>query len=296
MGRWLRSMMAVVTATGWLTAVPPQPVVAEAPPVITLESVWNIAHRGASGSAPESTLFAFELGRRMGADFIELDIQMTGDGHLVVLHDDTVDRTTDGQGPLTRYTLKELKRLDAGSWFNRRHPKKAHPSFQHAQVPTLEEVLLSQGRRVRYCLEIKEGSSAPLLERKLLKTLQRYHLLPQKGRPSPVIIHSFSRETLQRIHRQAPEIPLVQLIHYKDAGYISHRELNRIRRYAWGIGFSYKRMDREDVRRARSHGLRIHPYTVNRKRDMRRLLSWGVDAISTNYPERLNKVLKKEIP
>ncbi|MFD1395625.1 glycerophosphodiester phosphodiesterase [Kroppenstedtia eburnea] len=257
------------------------------------DKVWNIAHRGASGHAPESTLPAYQLARRMGADWVELDLHLTRDGHLVVIHDETLDRTTDGTGPVRNYTLAQLKRLDAGSWFGKRHPRKWHPDFQGLRIPTLEEVLRLKKGKIRFSIEIKPESAGPELEGKLIRTLEKHRLLPGKGETSRVMIVSFDRASLNRVHRLMPRVPLIQLFHYREAGYFSPRTLRHIAAYADGIGYDHRRVSREDIRRAHRHGLMIHPYTVNRPRDMRRLIRWGVDGIVTNYPDRLNRVLRQ---
>src|SRR4029450_1089796 len=106
-----------------------------------------IAHRGASSYAPENTLAAFDLAIRMGVSDLELDIHAASDGHLVVIHDDTVDRTTNGFGPVTSHTLATLAALDAGSWF--------HPKFAGERIPTFEDVLERYKGRAHIHTEIK---------------------------------------------------------------------------------------------------------------------------------------------
>ncbi|GGA52057.1 glycerophosphoryl diester phosphodiesterase [Kroppenstedtia guangzhouensis] len=258
------------------------------------DKVWNIAHRGASGHAPESTLSAYQMARRMGADWVELDLHLTRDGQLVVIHDQTVDRTTNGKGPVRRYTLAQLKQLDAGSWFGKKHPRKWNPEFQGLRIPTLEEVLRLKRGKIRFSIEIKKGSAGPELEGKLIRMLEKHRLLPGKGETPQVMIISFDRASLNRVHQLMPRVPLIQLFHYREAGYLSPRTFRHIAAYADGIGYDHRRMSREDIRRAHRHGLVIHPYTVNHPQDMRRLIRWGVDGIVTNYPDRLNRVLNKD--
>ncbi|BBI63219.1 hypothetical protein HSBAA_45250 [Vreelandella sulfidaeris] len=106
-----------------------------------LESFQVIAHRGASGHAPESTMAAYELAREWDVDYLELDAQITADGEVVVFHDDAIDRTSDGEGAINDYTLEELKALDTGTWFNEENPDSADTAFEGAQMLTLEEVL-----------------------------------------------------------------------------------------------------------------------------------------------------------
>ncbi len=115
--------------------------------------ILNIAHRGASGHAPEHTLSAYELGQRMKGDYIEIDLQMTKDGRLIAMHDETLDRTTNGTGPVKDHTLKEIKKLDAGSWFNKKYPESAKDEYAGLKVPTLEEVIQKFGRNAAIILK-----------------------------------------------------------------------------------------------------------------------------------------------
>src|SRR4051812_24485841 len=105
------------------------------------ERLFNIAHRGASAWAPENTLAAFRLAQEMGADGFELDVQLTGDDQIVVIHDGSVNRTTNGTGRIAELSLSQLKRLDAGSWFNRTKPRRAKRQYATERIPTLDEVL-----------------------------------------------------------------------------------------------------------------------------------------------------------
>ncbi|WP_141201747.1 glycerophosphodiester phosphodiesterase [Paludifilum halophilum] len=296
---WVYGILAICLGGGiaglWGGTVDSQAATGESRPPPEPVSTWNIAHRGASAYAPESTLPAFEWGARMGSDFIELDVQMTRDGHLVALHDKQVDRTTDGRGPIHRYTLSQLKKLDAAAWFGQKHPRRWKSSFRGATVPTLEEVFQRLGNRIGYCLEIKKSSAGPQLERKLLQLLKQ-HRLVETSESQRVLIQSFDSDSLRRIHRKAPDLPLIQLIHFKNIGSLSHRRLKRTKEYADGIGLSYRRINRKRIHRAHRHGLRILAYTVNRKPVMRRLVRWKVDGICTNYPDRLHQVLQQTDP
>ena len=125
----------------------------------------NIAHRGASALAPENTIAAFERAVELGADVIELDLHMSQDGELVVIHDDTLDRTTDGSGPVHHRSLGELMRLDAGRWFGE--------GFAGQRIPRLDEVLDRFAGKVPLALEIKAGSTFfPGIEEKVVSALR----------------------------------------------------------------------------------------------------------------------------
>ena len=169
----------------------------------------NIAHRGASAYAPEHTIPAYTLGQQLKADYIEIDLQMTKDGHLVAMHDETVNRTTNGTGLVKEHTLEELKQLKAGSSFNEKHPTLAKKEYENAKVPTLEEVIEVFGHDANYYIETKSPDEYPGMEEKLLEIINHYEIQDK------VIIQSFSEESLQKLHSLHVNIPLVQLLSYK---------------------------------------------------------------------------------
>jgi glycerophosphoryl diester phosphodiesterase len=142
-----------------------------------------IAHRGASSYAPENTFAAFDLAIRMGVHHIELDVEATSDGHIVVIHDDTVDRTTDGSGPVTNHTLAALQALDAGSWFGAR--------FAGERIPVFDEVLDRYKGRVHIHTEIK--GRAPYLSQRTADLVRQHDMVDQ------VTITSFQRARLEEI-------------------------------------------------------------------------------------------------
>ncbi|MCC5802285.1 glycerophosphodiester phosphodiesterase [Rossellomorea vietnamensis] len=253
----------------------------------------NIAHRGGSGYAPEHTLPSYQLGDEMGGDYIELDLQMTKDGKLIAMHDETLDRTTNGTGLVKDYTLDQIKELDAGSWFNRMFPNKAKSEYNGLKVQTLEEIIQHFGKDKHYYIETKSPEVYPGMEEKLLKILEDYNLTRQNGPSSRVIIQSFSEASLQKVHGMNANIPLVQLIDYKKDATITDEELDHYEEYAVGLGMSYTKIDEQYVEKVREHDLLIHPYTVLEKEDMKRLIEWGVTGMFTNYPDRLEEVLKE---
>ncbi|WP_226673968.1 glycerophosphodiester phosphodiesterase [Rossellomorea aquimaris] len=262
-------------------------------PSMNDNKILNIAHRGGSGYAPEHTIPSYEMGEEMGGDYIELDLQMTKDGELIAMHDETLDRTTDGTGLVKDYTLKEIKALDAGSWFNDMYPEKAKSEYDGLKVQTLEEIIQHFGKDKHYYIETKSPEVYPGMEEKLLEILDEYNLTRQNGPSSKVIIQSFSEASLQKIHDMNEDIPLVQLIDYKTDATITNTQLDHYEEYAVGLGMSFKKIDEEYVDKVRAHDLLIHPYTVLEKEDMRRLIEWGVTGMFTNYPDRLQEVLKE---
>ncbi|WP_175639330.1 glycerophosphodiester phosphodiesterase [Metabacillus schmidteae] len=259
----------------------------------TETKLLNVAHRGASGHAPEHTIAAYELGEEMKGDYIEIDLQMTKDGHLIAMHDETVNRTTNGTGLVKEKTLEEIKELDAGSWFNEKYPEYAKEEYEGLQVPTLEEVFERFGRGADYYIETKSPDVYPGMEEKLLELLEEYKLTGVNGRSSHVIIQSFSQESLLKMHELNSQIPLVQLKSYRSPATITEEEIKEIKEYAVGVGPNFARIDKAYVEKVRENGLHIHPYTINEKDDLRKALEWGVTGVFTNFPDRFNEVLKE---
>lgn len=265
----------------------------EAASSLNPNKVLNVAHRGASGHAPEHTLLAYDLGKDMKGDYIEIDLQMTKDGELIAMHDETLDRTTNGSGLVKDYTLEEIKKLDAGSSFNEKYPELARDEYVGLKVPTLEEVIQKFGKNARYYIETKSPEVYPGMEEKLLEILNKYKLTGPNVPSNKVIIQSFSPESLKIVHDLNPNIPLVQLLWYDEEATITDAELEEYKAYSIGLGMNFDRIDEAYVQKVREHGLLIHPYTVNEKEDMRKLLDWGVTGMFTNFPDRLQEILRE---
>nr|WP_229806528.1 glycerophosphodiester phosphodiesterase [Aidingimonas halophila] len=294
----------------------PGPVAADAGPIQQhlddLQSFQVIAHRGASGHAPEATWPAFEQAVEMEADYLEMDVQMTADGELVVFHDETIDRTTDGEGDLKDYTLEELKALDAGSWFNDEFPDYADDEYAGNEILTLDEVIERFGTDERYYLEIKSPELYSDLEESLVEALEDHGLVESGS----VIIQSFSDESLKTVHELNADIPLVQLVWYypEEEGddelvewtgvtpgpeETTDEDFQAIREYAVGVGTNLtygeeelQVIDADFVEQAQANDLLVHVYTINEEEGMQRLLDWGVDGIFTNFPDRLNALVE----
>jgi glycerophosphoryl diester phosphodiesterase len=249
-----------------------------------------IGHRGASGYAPEHTLASYDLALELGADFIEQDLQMTKDGVLVVLHDDTLDRTTGGRcrGRVIDHTLAQIRACDAGSWFNAAHPGRARADYAGAVIPTLEEVLERYADRASFYIETKKPEEAPGMEESLLALLDRFELRRAAADEWRVLIQSFSERSLRMIHGLDPSLPLIQLLHARgETARTIEARLPRIAEYAVGIGPSWRRVDARLVQAARSLCLEVHPYTVNDPALMRRMTKAGVTGMFTDVPDKL---------
>jgi glycerophosphoryl diester phosphodiesterase len=228
------------------------------------------AHRGASGRAPENTLAAIRLAMAMGAEMCELDVQQTADDHLVVMHDDTLDRTTNGKGNLWEMTLAELQQFDAGSWYHRR--------FAGEKLPTLEQVLALVRGRMALNLEVKIHGHECNVAQLVADAIRREKFA------SACIVTSFDWRVIDEIKSLAPEL---------KAGYIFGRREFQPEVFNGSVEYlssHYSLVHAAFLARAHAAGKKVLVWTVNYKWLMRRLLKLGVDGIITNYPDRLREV------
>jgi glycerophosphoryl diester phosphodiesterase len=258
--------------------------------------VQVIAHRGASFDAPEHTYAAYDLALQLGADWIEQDLQLTRDGQLVVLHDDSLDRTARGPreactGLVRERTLAELERCEVGSWFNAKYPERAEGRYVGERISTLDAVLTRYTDRARFYIETKNPDEAPGMEEALLALLRTHRLVGRGAPRDRVVIQSFSPASLQRIRALDASVPLVQLIHEPIAPDSVDWVLTQVAGYASGIGPSRRIVTADLVQRAHALGLVVHPYTVNDPANMSLLLGLGVDGMFTDRPALLRGLL-----
>ncbi|GGE22856.1 glycerophosphoryl diester phosphodiesterase [Marinithermofilum abyssi] len=235
------------------------------------------AHRGFSAMAPENTMAAFQRAVDAGADGVELDVHLTKDNKVVVIHDETVKRTTDGTGKVRELTLEELRRLDAGSWFD--------PEFKGEKIPTLEEVLqLVAEHGMKINIELKNNRVIyPELEQKVANLLQQYGLVKQ------AVISSFNHYSLKVMKQVQPEIDTAIL--YMEGlvdpwVYAKHAGATSLHPYWYTVV-------EEVVKGCQKENLPVRPFTVNQPKGMRRLLQLGVDAIITDKPDVLREEMEK---
>ncbi|HEV7720440.1 MAG TPA: glycerophosphodiester phosphodiesterase [Iamia sp.] len=280
------------TTTQGQTTSTTEDTVADAPdaPEPPAEAVV-VGHRGASGYAPEHTFASYDLALEQGADYIEQDLQLTSDGVLVVLHDDTLDRTARGPaesctGPVAEKTLAQLQECEVGSWFNEANPHLADPAFAELRIPTMEAVLDRYGTEVSYYIETKADDARTGMEEALLDLLDDAGLgSPEEG-SRQVLIQSFSPESLRLVHSLRPELPLVLLIVVSGTP-IQRATIEDAAEYATGIGPSSVNVDAALVAAAHERCLDVHPYTVDDPAEMATLLDAGVDGMFTNTPDVL---------
>lgn len=258
--------------------------------------VQVIAHRGASWDAPEHTFAAWDLALAQGADWIEQDLQMTRDGQLVVLHDDSLDRTARGpaadcSGLVREKTRAQLANCEVGSWFNAEHPDRAKASHAAARIATLDEVLARYAGRARFYIETKRPEDAPGMEDSLLAVLRRHRLVGRGAQEGRVLVQSFSPASLRRLHALEPRLPLVQLWDEDIAPDGLEALLDSVRAYAVGFGPARRLVSQRLVDAAHARGLDVHPYTVNAEPVMSFLLELGVDGMFTDRPAALRALL-----
>jgi glycerophosphoryl diester phosphodiesterase len=247
-----------------------------------------VAHRGASGHAPENTCEAFLLALQMKADYIELDVQMSRDGVPIVFHDSVIDRTTDQKGKLGDFSASELQQMDAGSWFNMAFPVKAHPEYAGLGIPTLQETIdLIKSSPAGLYIELKSPELQPSnFESEVLNLIRLNHFEER------VIICSFGMNSLQKIRSLDPLI--------KTAVLISDSRVHSISlACAVSSGMLSMRHDlitHSLAAQAHEKGMSIAAWTVNEEEKMRRLIRFSVDSIITNYPDRLHRLLGMVAP
>src|SRR5712692_8726274 len=235
-----------------------------------------IAHRGASGHAPENTLAAFKKAVALGAAFIETDLQLTRDAHFVAIHDDTLDRTTNGEGKVHDRTLAELRKLDAGSWFG--------SEFAGERIPTLEEILgFSKKNDVVFYLELKPGGSWGG-EHALIGALRESGEIPRS------VVISFEADILARVRRIEPTLM---------TGLLYDGQIEEPLEKALEVGARQLAVRSDLVtpallKDARKRDLQVVCWTVNHPAHIRMLMAAGVDGIMSDYPDRLVASQKKE--
>jgi glycerophosphoryl diester phosphodiesterase len=233
--------------------------------------VLRIAHRGASGHCPENTRAAFLRAIELGADMVELDCQITRDGAVVVIHDETLERTTNGRGPVRDHTLKEIKALDAGSWFGR--------EFAGEEVLTLEEAVEILRGRVGLNLEIKGVDPPGRLEIQCVGVVRSLRFSRE------TVFSSFSPPRMRLVRDLADDARIGVLV---DAGepwtpaFALATELG-----AEALHAERSLVSATAIGEAHRRGLEVRVWSVNRPSEMESLAVLGVDGIFTDFPERL---------
>lgn len=240
------------------------------------KSIWTIAHRGASGHAPENTMASFRRAVELGASFIETDLQITRDARVIAIHDLTLERTTSGKGQVHFLTLEEIRALDAGTWFG------GGGAFSRERVPTLEEILdFAKEHDVIFYLEIKSGSAWGI-EHAVVATLRDHNASAR------VVILSFDPGSIESV-RQLDSTMMTGFLCEHPSGDLVERTVRVGARQLVARG---DLITPGVVEKAHHAGLQVVAWTINEPEQMRRLIAAGVDGIITDYPERLLSVLR----
>jgi glycerophosphoryl diester phosphodiesterase len=233
-----------------------------------------VAHRGASRVAPENTRAAFRAALAQGADAVELDVRRTSDGHVIVLHDATVERTTDGRGPAARHSLAALKALDAGRWFGE--------AFTGERLPTLEEAVALIGDRAGLFIEIKQG---PLFDDTIEAAVAR--IIEETGLAGRCEVSSFDHFSVRRMKALLPAVPGGILY---DARLIDPFEAARLA-HADAVHPGWPNVTPDLVGEAHRRGLAVAVWTVNDEDTIVELARMGVDVLITDVPDLARRAL-----
>jgi glycerophosphoryl diester phosphodiesterase len=239
-----------------------------------MAALKKIAHRGASGAFPENTRLAFHKAIAAGADMIEIDCQLSQDGHVVIFHDEKLRRTAAARGAVRERTLAQLKQLDIGKWRGK--------AFKGERILTLEEALETVAGDADLCLEFKSfGAAAPGLELKALFILSHYDYLER------TILSSFDYRCLARVRELAPEATLGVI--YGDGvdgdPFAVAEQLG-----ACSMHVQKELASRDLLNRAWNQGLDVYVWTVNDVRDMEAFAGLGVQGLISDYPEKFGKL------
>ena len=223
----------------------------------------KVGHRGAAGYEPENTLRSFKKALELGVDMIELDVYVCKSGELVVIHDNTLDRTTNGKSSVENKTLSELKELDAGLG---------------EKIPTLEEVLDLVNKKVKVNIELKGKNAAKLV----LKTIEKY--VAEKGwNYEDFLVSSFNYDELQKIKKLNPKIRVGFLTEKIPDGFIEFAKKSG----AYSVNTSIANTNLESVKTAHKHGLKVFIWTVNEPSEIEKAKSLNVDYICSNFPDKI---------
>jgi len=239
-----------------------------------------IAHRGASAYFPENTIPSFEGAIAVGADMVELDVQLTSDKEVVVFHDEKISRCTNGRGRIADYTLAQLKKLDAGSWYNKR--------FKNTRIPTLAEVLDICKNKIAVNIEIKTEAVSKMffggIEEKCLKIVEK------NGMRRHVVFSSFDPRAVMHLKQIDETAPFAVLFDKKIFGSkLPSDIMDSVSADAFNC--SKSQLSKKWIADIKSHDVPVNIYTVDDVKNMRKLIHMGVDGIFTNKPDVLKRVL-----
>lgn len=241
------------------------------------KKILNIAHRGASGVAPENTISAFLRSVEAGADIIELDVQLSKDLQVIVIHDETIKKFTGIDKNVKGLEFDYLKKLDFGSWFS--------PEFKGEKIPSLQEAFEKIGKKIKYNIEIKKGEKIyPGITKSVINLVNKFDILEN------VLISSFDLEVIKKLRELNKEI---------TAGIIFEKnEWNYYLKIAQKLDCQFIVPEKgliteSNVSKARDMGISVYPYVSDEEEEILKLIQTGVDGIITNRPDILSAIIKE---
>lgn len=248
-----------------------------------------IAHKGASGYAPENTLAAFELAVEEGADMIEIDVHLTADNEVIVFHDEELGRTTNGTGKVHEHTLAQIKELDAGSWFS--------DKYIGEKVPTLRETIDSIHGKLHCLIDIKskghefyEGFAERIVD-----------IIDEKGAKDWCIIQSYEQDYLEAAYSRDSTVQMKKLLLGEDESplfsfYVNTKSFmtNRNKHHFYEtLNPHYTSLSQRRIFRLHAKQYKVYTYVVNEREDMIKMLNMGVDGIITDFPDKLSQIRRE---
>jgi glycerophosphoryl diester phosphodiesterase len=239
---------------------------------------YNVAHRGFSAVAPENTISAFEKGIEAGADMLEIDVMLTGDGQVIVFHDYRLGRTTDGSGLVKNLPFNQIRTLDAGGWFSQK--------YRTERVPLLDEALELAKGRIFVNIEMKHRRHNGVfsLVDKCERIVERHRMTDE------VLFSSFNLEALRYLHYKAPRLRFAPL--YRHNLNPTPRSFP-LQYNAQGVVLNHLLLNRTTVRQFHNFGIKVFVYTVNGLRKIEKMIKMGVDGVISDDPLVVGSVAKK---
>jgi glycerophosphoryl diester phosphodiesterase len=247
------------------------------------KSTLIIAHRGASDRAPEETMSAFKLAVQDKADYLEMDLRQTKDGKLVLMHDPSLNRTTNGKGEVSEYSLMQIKKLDAGRWFS--------SEFKNQRVLSLEELINQYGSKTNYFIEARRVNNKLTMEKPILTLLNKKGLIKNKK----VIVESYSMMSLQKIHKLNKSVPLVQLTLFKEKKEFTDKKIKEWKKYAVGVGVESSLVDKKLIKKLHQNNLKVYVFFFDPKKEkpeQKKVINDGADGVFTNQIIYTKSLLK----
>ncbi|MFS0864667.1 glycerophosphodiester phosphodiesterase [Fredinandcohnia sp. 179-A 10B2 NHS] len=238
-----------------------------------------IAHRGANNRFNEHTLTAYKLASKDGVDYLEIDLRMTKDHELIAMHDATLDRTTDGKGKVSDYTLNEIKSFKTIGTF--------HNKTVSEEIPSLKEILKTFAKNENFYIETRKVNNQLVMEEPLVKLLRKYDVLKTKR----VVLQSFSKESLEKLWALAPTIPLTLL--YRKGEF----DLKQAMSTPYPIiGIESSDVTKDVVEELHKAGKKVHVYFTNKQTqiaEQKRIIKYGVDGYFTDFIKETQQLLQK---